>query len=392
LDDVSRTARRELRATRGLVESQTEAVSGLLRAYPESLETDPSGWPVIRGEVLATAPSEAALAKAASAGFRILRDERLEGLDLRVVTLSPPAGASATEALRRLRRLDPEGEYDLNHLHLASGMIQSTRSSGGGSASAESGRVGLIDTGVNAGHPALTGARVEQRGFAGPVSPGGHGTAVASLLVGGAGVRGPAAGSELLAADVYGGRGFGGAADSVARALAWMAQRRVAVVNVSLVGPRNAVVAAAVRGLTAKGSLVVAAAGNGGPAAPPAYPAAYPGVIAVTGVDGRGRVLLEAGRGPHVSFAAPGADMAAAGVSGGYVAVRGTSFAAPLVAGLLARRLSAPDAAAGQRALRELETSARDLGSRGRDPVYGRGLVAEGFRTPPASVGALAAR
>jgi hypothetical protein len=55
----------------------------------------------------------------------------------------------------------------------------------------------------------------------------------------------------------------------------------------------------------------------------------------VTGIDGRNRPLPEAGRALHVDFAAPGADMQAADSAGGKSAVRGTSFAAPLVAGRL---------------------------------------------------------
>ncbi len=42
--------------------------------------------------------------------------------------------------------------------------------------------------------------------------------------------------------------------------------------------------------------MIVAAVGNDGPSARPAYPASYPGVLAVTGVDGRNRALIEAGR------------------------------------------------------------------------------------------------
>src|SRR3546814_3360538 len=79
--------------------------------------------------------------------------------------------------------------------------------------------------------------------------------------------------------------------------------------------------------------LIVAAVGNDGPAAPPAYPASYRGVFAVTGVDTKGRALPEAGRALHVDFAAPGeAVLAATGVAG-TDRMRGTSFAAPLVAG-----------------------------------------------------------
>src|SRR3546814_15328799 len=80
----------------------------------------------------------------------------------------------------------------------------------------------------------------------------------------------------------------------------------VPVINVSLVGPPNLLVRTAVTAVQRRGLIVVAAVGNDGPAAAPLYPAAYPGVVAVTGVDSNNRVLSEAGRGPHVDFAAPG--------------------------------------------------------------------------------------
>src|SRR5206468_10693440 len=80
---------------------------------------------------------------------------------------------------------------------------------------------------------------------------------------------------------------------------------------------------------------VVAAFDNDGPAAPPQYPASYPGVVAVTAVDAAGRALPEAGKPTHLDFAAPGADMAAALPGNGYTRGRGTSFAAPLAAARL---------------------------------------------------------
>src|SRR5205085_2777035 len=150
------------------------------------------------------------------------------------------------------------------------------------------------------------------------------------------------------------------------------------------VGPPNLLLKAAVEALIARGRVVVAAVGNDGPAAPPLYPAAYPGVVAVTGVDARGHLLPEAGRGSHVDFAAPGADMAAPASEGGSVSVRGTSFAAPLVAG----RLAALSARGGGFAVDLLARQATDLGAPGPDPVYGRGLVAADLRTDPAAVGA----
>ena len=70
---------------------------------------------------------------------------------------------------------------------------------------------------------------------------------------------------------------------------------------------------------------------------------AYPGVVGVTAVDARLKVLIEAARGPQVMFAAPGADLATAASGGnGYQGARGTSFAAPLVAALLATQLATP--------------------------------------------------
>jgi subtilisin family serine protease len=150
-----------------------------------------------------------------------------------------------------------------------------------------------------------------------------------------------------------------------------MVERRVKVVAMSLVGPPNPLVAKAIGEAMARGTHVVAAVGNDGPAAPPAFPASYKGVISVTGVDGRERALPEAGRALHVDFAAPGSDMAAAAPDGRLQPVRGTSFAVPLVAGRLATSSVA-----------SLRSSAKDLGPKGFDKTYGYGLVCGECRTP----------
>ena len=158
-----------------------------------------------------------------------------------------------------------------------------------------------------------------------------------------------------------------------------MARQRVPVVNVSLVGPSNATLAHVVAALLARGHIVVAAVGNDGPAAPPLYPASYPGVVGVTAVDARDRVLPEAARGPQVAFAAPGADLAvAANGTEGYAPARGTSFAAPIVAGLLAST-----GVRGEAAVAQLARAAVDLGPPGRDPIYGYGLVGAQVRVGP---------
>ncbi|MDO8799589.1 S8 family serine peptidase [Phenylobacterium sp.] len=362
-------------------------VQALIRDHADVIDVDDHGQAVVRGEVLILSPSPQSLAIARKAGFRVGDETRLEGLDLSTVTLTPPAGVPAREAVRRLQALDPQGQYDFNHIYLGAGTAAGeagVRAAGGGGSGV---RIGLVDGGV-AAHPSL--GPVEQRGFApGGLKVSAHGTAVASLMVGRSrAFRGAAPGARLLVADVYGGSPTGGSAAIIAQALAWMARSKVPVINVSLVGPPNVTLRAAVAALTARGHLVVAAVGNDGPAAPPLYPAAYPGVVAVTGVDSRRRVLPEAGRGGHVDFAAPGADMAGASSQGGYVALRGTSFAAPLVAGRLALDLPEPDKADADRAVATLSRQARDLGAQGADPVYGKGLVAFDLRTSPVAVGA----
>jgi subtilisin family serine protease len=136
----------------------------------------------------------------------------------------------------------------------------------------------------------------------------------------------------------------------------------------------------------ATGFTLVAAVGNDGPAAPPLYPASYPNVVGVTAVDAHRRVLIEAARGPQVMFAAIGADTAAAGTNKDYATVRGTSFAAPIVAALLAAQVTRPDPTQVSVALSALESQAIDLGPSGRDLTYGFGLLGEEYRNDPASL------
>ena len=361
-------------------------VQDLARAHRAELERDPRGELVVRAEVLGIDVTEAALAKAVKADFRVLRTEELRDLGMKVTVLQTPGGMSASRGLRKLRKLDPDGTYDFNHVYLDSGAMQAgaTRpAAAAADAPSASGaiRVGLIDGGVDTSHVTLRGNTVHLFGCGEARVPSAHGTAVASLLAGSAGdFHGAAPQAELFAADVYCGLPAGGAVDRLAAALGWMARERVAVINVSLVGPRNALLERVVASLVSRGFLIVAAVGNDGPAAPPLYPAAYDGVMGVTAVDARHRVLIEACRGKHLDLAAPGADMSAAtlgqsGQTDAFASVRGTSFAAPIVAGLLARTLARPDSAARDQAVAALAGSAEDLGPRGRDDIYGAGLV-----------------
>src|SRR5438309_575871 len=347
----------------------------LIRANRATVENDGNGLPVRRGIVAVLNPDPAGLQRAVSAGFRVASDQADPQLGLRTVSLAVPARMSARAALKLLQRIAPELQADFDHLFEPAGgsLAPIAGALAGSAAGGGEWAIGMIDGGV-ASHPSLVGKSIEQSGFAGLPQPTGHGTAVASLLVGSQGpFHGAATDARLFVADVYGGNRAAGSATSIVRALGWLAGHRPQVINISLVGPRNRLVQRAIEIVQSRGIEVVAAVGNDGPAAPPQYPASYPGVIAVTAVDAGGRALPEAGKPTHLDFAAPGADMAAALPGNGYTKVRGTSFAAPLAA---ARLLAAGSPAA-------LVAEAR--AGKGR---VGRGIVCAPCRIDPRIVGA----
>jgi len=358
-----------------LAEVRRMRLQELIRENRGALEADERGQPVRRGVLVVADPDPVGLQLAARAGFTIIRQEVEPALGMRTVTLAIPPRMNVREALKRLRAVAPQLQADYDHLfEPAGGSLLPLNGALASLAGAGSGRaIGMIDGGV-ASHPSLAGARIEQNGFSGPPKPTGHGTAVASLLVGEQGpFHGAASGADLYVADIYGGNRAAGSASAIVQALGWLASKRPQVINISLVGPANAVVARAIAALQQRGIRIVAAVGNDGPAAPPQYPASYPGVVAVTGVDGKGRALPEAGKPAHLDFAAPGADMAAALPGQGYSRVRGTSFAAPLAAARLALAGS-PE---------RLAAEARPGSGR-----VGRGIVCFDCRIEPRLVGA----
>jgi Subtilase family len=356
------------------------AIGRLIRDNRQLVEADPNGAPIVRGEILALSPSDNATNHALTAGFLVARERTLAAADLRVIVFTSPPGMSTKRALEHLRDSDPDGTYDYNHIYTNSGALidpsttpsrratSPARATSTGSMERPHIRVGLLDTGVDSSHPSFHDSVVHAWGCSNKPIPSLHGTAVASLLL-------THASADLYAADVYCGLPTGGAVDAIIDALAWMTGEQVPVINVSLVGPKNALFEKAVATLIAKGYLLVAAVGNDGPIAPPLYPAAYAGVVGVTGVDAKRRVLLEALRGPQVTFAARGADLKAANMEHAFTDVRGTSFAAPAVAALLAEILITPDKPAADAAVDTLAKRAVDLGPPGKDLTYGFGFV-----------------
>ena len=341
------------------------------------VEKDVNGAAVVRGEVLCLTPTDETLATARKLDFEVARQESLPDLGLSIAVLRTPDGMSVTDALKTLRSADPAGSFDYNHIYNPSGEGTAGAAAATGGSVPGVARIGMIDAGLDRRHPALRDAAIETKSFAGDASPPTeHGTAVASLLVGQDGdFHGALRGATLYAADVFGGAPAGGSADDIARALAWLASEHVPVANISLAGPPNMLLAAATEAFIKRGHVLVAAVGNDGPAAQQRYPAAYPGVAGVTSVDRNRAIQIDANRGADVAFAARGVAVRAAALKGRYAEVTGTSFAAPVVAARFAQLVPRADTALSARAWATLERQAVDLGTPGRDPVFGYGYL-----------------
>lgn len=358
LRPVTDTLEATTRLAADLARDRLRMIDRLVRENREIIERDAGGEPARKGELLLMDADAAGLARAEALGFAVIARDSIEGLDLRVVRLRTPDGMKLGEAQKLLAATLPEAVVSADNLHFQSGRTAAAMPLvAAGSAGAVAGEVGMIDGANGASVPVLA-----TKGFAsGAPFPSNHGSAVASLLKS-AGV------ARVRVADVYGTDKAGGNALAIARGLGWLVGQGSDVVTISLVGPKNAVLERAVAAAQAKGVVIVAAVGNDGPAAPPAYPASYEGVVAVTAVDSKRRALIEAGRALHLDYAAPGAGISGLNARGKRVSLRGTSFATPLVAARIAR--------AGKGNWRKsLDAEAIDLGRKGADDTYGRGLV-----------------
>ncbi len=341
----------EVLTTVGSYRQQAEA---LLREARPQVARAPDGAIMRRAEYLALDIDPADHDAIRAAGFVIVREDHDDEFGLSIALLRDNRGRSSGRALRVLRATLPGRTIEPHHLFLPAGGNAGQASE---AAPADAGlRVGLVDGGVDATASALARTRVVPHGCDGRSLPQLHGTQVAMRLVAGA----PA---TLLAADLWCGQRVGGDTLALVEALRWMAQQRVAVINISLVGPDNGALRRTVEALLARGQVVVAAAGNDGPAAPPRFPAGYPGVVAVAAVNARGELLPESAVGRHVSVCADG-------VVG--PRMRGTSFAAPVVAHRLAAAWAAPAPGHSAEAMRLLARAARPA----RSPRCGLGIIA----------------
>lgn len=250
-------------------------------------------------------------------------------------------------------------------------------------------KVGIIDTGISKDHPDL---KANIKGGVNTIRSGaswnddnGHGSHVAGIagaLNNSFGVVGAAPAMDFYAIKVLSASGSGFLSD-VIEGIDWAIANGMGAINMSL-GTSADVQSfhdAVIRARSA-GIVQVAAAGNNGGSV--IFPAAYPEVMAVSATDQSNAIASFSSRGPEVDLAAPGVKIFSTYKGKNYATLSGTSMAAPHVTGSAALVLNIPvgsyDANANSKwdpdeVQQKLQDRAQDLGSAGRDDLYGWGLV-----------------
>lgn len=250
--------------------------------------------------------------------------------------------------------------------------------------------VAVVDSGVDADHPQLRNGKVLagedfwlEGDFPGNFDCMSHGTSVASVIAAnrsaGVGFAGLAPDATILPVrvterdiDANGSRPV--PSELIARGIRYAAEQGADVINVSLAGLFSSPkVRSAVKYAQKKDALIVAAVGSPAqnePPGTPSYPASYPGVLGVAGIDNAG-MLADSRMGRQVDLVAPGTAILAAARESGHDYYQGSSYAAAFVSGTAALvRARNPKLSAKQVAERIMATTdpARGVG-------YGKGVV-----------------
>jgi subtilisin family serine protease len=257
-------------------------------------------------------------------------------------------------------------------------------------------KVAVIDTGIDASHPALQGAVVGGTDVSGLGTPDGltpvgqnnyHGTMVASLIAGrgnvddaSAGLLGTASKSELLSVSMAFGVEGVDTDSQIAEGIIWAVDNGAKVINLSLT--RNSVSwpeswDQAFLYAFENDVVIVAAVGNRIDGTEQvSAPATIPGVIAVAGVDIDANASeLSSTSGLTIGVTAPSEDLVAAYPGGEYRIWSGTSGAAPIVSGMVALiRSLYPEMDAANVVNRVIQSATKD-GFENYSSAYGYGLI-----------------
>jgi subtilisin family serine protease len=237
--------------------------------------------------------------------------------------------------------------------------------------------VAVIDSGVDASHPDLAGAVVDNLDAANDNAPHQHGTGMAGAIAAHRSMLGTAPRVGLLTVRAFSSRPntADGTTFNIIKGLDWAVERGARVINMSFAGPADPRLRDALARVAKRGVVLVAAAGNAGPQSPPLYPAADPNVIAVTATDMDDKLFSGANRGAHIAVAAPGVDILAPSTGGTYQFTTGTSVASAQVSGVVALLIERNPALTPGDVRRILTRTAKPIGPRGSEREFGAGLV-----------------
>lgn len=238
--------------------------------------------------------------------------------------------------------------------------------------------IAVIDSGIDAGHPELANSIADNFDALGSTEGAHiHGTGIAGAIAAHAKLMGSAPEARIIAIRAFGGTTGGAQSSSwvILRSLNYAAEHGAQIVNMSFAGPKDAVIERAIAATAGRGLVLVAAAGNAGAKSPPLYPAANPNVIAVSATDQQDKLFTASNRGNYIALAAPGVDIFLPAPDGKYQMTSGTSFSAAYVSGIAALLLERNYALKPEALRMTLVKTARDLGSPGRDDLFGDGAA-----------------
>lgn len=261
---------------------------------------------------------------------------------------------------------------------LGAGLLQWLGITGDNSAWGNGVKVAVLDTGVTS-HSAFgsTISGINLVPLPGdPSAQNGHGTAVASMIVGANSLTpGVAPGADIFSVRIANDLGQ---SDSflLAQGIVAAVDSGAQLINISMASQGDsALVRNAIEYARAAGSLIIAAAGNNG-LDRVSYPAANAGVIAVGAVDALGNHLDFSNSGVQLAISAPGFGVNAAWTGNQAASVNGTSFSSPIVAGAIAALMSQPGSSpiTARQAADLLFEYLNDGGAAGMDPAFGAGM------------------
>jgi len=240
--------------------------------------------------------------------------------------------------------------------------------------------IAILDTGVAASHPDLAANLVPGWNVYGnnadTSDPHGHGTAVAgaaaAVFNNGKGVASVAGAAKIMPVRIADANAYA-YWSTVAQGLTWAADNGARVANISYVGVAgSASVQSAAQYMKSKGGLVVVCAGNNGKDEGITPTSTMIPVSATNSADAK---TSWSSYGQFVAVSAPGQDIWTTTRSGSYQAWWGTSMASPVVAGVLASMMAAKPTLSAAQVESLLFSTAVDLGTAGRDSLYGYGRV-----------------